>query len=142
MDIGNSVKNNVFLQIYIAVFEHFSWMHDYLLANPLIEVFGMTPSMHVFDTTMKATELRSKNPEVRKDMLEQWKEQLKNHPDRMDKIETVSAAVSDLGAASDTVSIVMQAFVYYMIHGTEMLRCFRKSLMKQTCPSCQPMRRH
>jgi cytochrome P450 len=127
-DIGHTVANNVFLRVYISVQGHFPWAHDWLLANPLIEYFNMTPSMHVFDTCMAAIKKRTQNPEVRKDMLEQWKEQLERHPDRMDEIEIVTNAVGNLGAGSDTVSSVLQAFVYHMIHDPEMLDMLRKEL--------------
>jgi cytochrome P450 len=50
-------------------------------------------------------------------MLEQWKEQLERHPDRMEENEIVMNAVENLGAGSDTVSSVPQAFVYHMTHG-------------------------
>ena len=127
-DIGQTVANNVFLRLYISILGHFPWAHDYLLANPLIEYFNMTPSMHVFDTCMAAIRSRSQSTEVRKDMLEQWKEQLAKHPDRMEEKEILTNAVGNLGAGSDTVSSVLQAFVYHMIHDAEMLEMLRKEL--------------
>jgi cytochrome P450 len=127
-DIGNTVANNVFLRLYISILGHFPWAHDFLLANPLIEYFNMTPSMHVFDTCMAAIQLRSRSTEVRKDMLEHWKEQLAKHPDRMEEIEIVTNAVGNLGAGADTVSSVLQAFIYHMIHDPDMLEMLRKEL--------------
>jgi cytochrome P450 len=127
-DIGQTVANNVFLRVYISVLGHFPWAHDYLLANPLIEYFNMTPAMHVFDTCMAAIQSRSRSAEVRRDMLEQWKEQLAKHPDRMEEKEIVTNAVGNLGAGSDTVSSVLQAFVYHMIRDPEMLEMLRKEL--------------
>jgi cytochrome P450 len=127
-DLGNTVANNVFLRMYISILGHFPWAHDYLLANPLIEYFNMTPSMHVFDTCMAAIESRSRNSETRKDLIEQWKDQLKRHPDCMEEKEILTNAVGNLGAGSDTVSSVLQAFVYYMIHDQEMLEMLHKEL--------------
>ncbi|CAL3962652.1 hypothetical protein PZA11_000249 [Diplocarpon coronariae] len=127
-DLGDTVANNVFLRIYISVLGHFPWAHDYLLANPLIEFFNLTPAMHVFDTCMAAIKSRSQNTEVRKDMLEQWKLQLAKRPDRMDEIEILTNAVGNLGAGSDTVSSVLQAFVYHLLHDQAMLVLLRKEL--------------
>jgi cytochrome P450 len=127
-DIGDTVANNVYLRLYISILGHFPWAHDYLLANPMIEYFNLTPSMHVFDTCMAAIESRSRNAEARKDMLEQWKEQLKKHPERMEEKEIVTNAVGNLGAGSDTVSSVLQAFVYHMIRDEEMLGMLWKEL--------------
>jgi cytochrome P450 len=84
--------------------------------------------MHVFDTCMAAIRLRTHNPEVRKGMLEQWKEQLERHPDRIEEKDIVKNAVENLGAGSDAVSSVLQAFVYHMIHDLEMLDILRKEL--------------
>jgi hypothetical protein len=47
-DIGHTVANNVFLRIYLSILGHFPWAHDYLLANPLVEYFNMTPLMYLF----------------------------------------------------------------------------------------------
>jgi cytochrome P450 len=127
-DIGDTIANEVFLRIYVSILGHFPWAHEWLLANPLIEYFNMTPSMHVFDTCLAAIESRSKNPEVRKDMLEQWKDQFNKYPDRMEEKEIVMSAVGNLGAGGDTVSSVLQAFVYHMIHDPDMLDMLRKEL--------------
>jgi Cytochrome P450 len=127
-DIGRTVANNVFLRLYISILGHFPWAHDYLLANPMIEYFNLTPSMHVFDTAMAAIKFRSKNDDVRMDMLEQWKEQLKKHPERISEQDVIANAVVNLGAGSDTVSSVMQAFLYHMIHDAEMLEMLRTEL--------------
>lgn len=128
VDIGDTVKNNVFLRMYISILGHFPWAHDYLLANPMIEFFNLTPAMHVFDTCVAAIEARSKNTEVRMDMLEQWKQQLKAHPERMDEIEILTNAVGNLGAGSDTVSSVMQAFIYHVIRDPELRHMLHKEL--------------
>ena len=127
-DLGRIVANNVFLRLYVSILGHFPWAHDYLLANPMIEYFNLTPSMHVLDTAMAAIKFRSKNDDVRMDMLEQWKEQLKKHPERMDEQDILANAVATLGAGSDTVSSVMQAFVYHMIHDADMLEMLRTEL--------------
>lgn len=127
-DLGNTVANNVYLRLYISILGHFPWAHDLLLANPLIEYFNMTPSMHVFDTCIAAIEARSKSVATRKDMIAHWEDQLKKHPDRMDRKEILTNAVGNLGAGSDTVSSVLQAFIYYMIRDHEMLRMLHGEL--------------
>lgn len=127
-DIGRTVANNIFLRLYLSIMGHFPWAHDYLLANPWIEYFNLTPSMHVFDTCVAALDTRSKNDEVRKDMLEQWKYQLKKHPERMEEKEIMANAVANLGAGSDTMSSATQAFVYLMIRDRKMLEMLQAEL--------------
>lgn len=127
-DLGNTVANNVYLRLYISILGHFPWAHDFLLANPLIEYLNMTPSMHVFDTCVAAIEGRSKNVAARQDMIAHWEDHLKKHPDRMDRKDILTNAVGNLGAGSDTVSSVLQAFVYHMIRDHEMLRMLHEEL--------------
>lgn len=95
-DIGNSISNQYKLRLYIALVGHFSWAHDYLLANPLIGQLNLQPSIHVFDTTMAAVKTRSESVETRNDMIELWQQQYKNHPDRMDEKEILAAAVANV----------------------------------------------
>ena len=128
-DIGDTIANEVYIRVYISILGHFPSAHKWLLANPLIEYFNMTLSMHIFDTCLAAIESRSENPEVRKDTVEQLKDQLKKCPDRMEEREIVTAAVGNLGAGGDAVSsVLLQAFVYHMIHGPDMLNMLRKEL--------------
>ena len=127
-DIGNSISNQYQLRLYIALVGHFSWAHDYLLANPLIEKFNLTPSMHVFDTCMAAVKARSESDKTRPDMLEMWQQQYKNHPDRMGEKEILAAAIANMGAGADTVSCILQAFSYYIIRDNESLALLREEL--------------
>jgi cytochrome P450 len=127
-DIDNTVKNNVFIRIYISLLGHFPWAHNFLLANPLIEFFRLTPSMHVFDTALSAVQAREKNNEVRQDMLQQWRSQLEKHPDRMPQKDILANASGNIAAGSDTTSSALQAFFYYMIHDPEMTSMLRKEL--------------
>lgn len=127
-DLDDTVANNVFLRLYISILGHFPWAHDYLLANPLIEYFNLTPSMHVFDTCMASIAARAKNGDVRNDMLEQWRDQLKKHPERMEEKEILANMVGNLGAGTDTISTVLQAFVYHMIRDGQMLEMLWKEL--------------
>jgi hypothetical protein len=105
-DIGNSIANQYKLRLYIALVGHFSWAHDYLLANPLIAYFNLQPSMHVFDTTMAAVKARSENTETRNDMIELWQQQYRNHPDRMDEKEILAAAVANVSVVSSLSFVV------------------------------------
>lgn len=127
-DIGGTVANNVFLRLYFSILDHFPWAHNYLLANPMIERFSMMPPMHVFDTCVAVLDARSKNDEVRKDMLEQWKDQLKKHPERMEEKEIMANVMGNIGAGSDAISSVLQGFVYHMIHDPKMVEMLQMEL--------------
>jgi cytochrome P450 len=121
LDVRNAISNTRVLGIYIAFIGHMYWLHGWLLANPLIRWLNLKPSMYIFDTCLAALDARSKNDDVRKDMLEQWKEMRAKHPDRMEEKEILAAAVVNLGAGADTISATLQAFFYYLLRNKDAL---------------------
>ena len=127
-DIADAIKNQTILTIYLAVMAYFPWAHNYLLANPLIEKLGLQPAMHVLDTCNAAIVQRSSNDKVRKDMIEQWLEQHRNHPDRMPASEIFAAVCITVGAGADTVSAALQALLYYLLRTPDALALLRKEL--------------
>ncbi|RDW82882.1 cytochrome P450-5 [Coleophoma crateriformis] len=127
-DVGNAIANTRMLGVYVAVMGHFWWAHDYLLANPLIEYFGLAPSLHIFDTCLAAIDTRSKNDKVRKDMIEQWMDMRKKHPDRMEEKEILAAAVANIGAGADTVSSALQALFYNLLRKKALFDKLRKEV--------------
>ncbi|TVY54619.1 Cytochrome P450 monooxygenase [Lachnellula cervina] len=127
-DIGDAIANTRALGIYVAIMGHFWWAHDYLLANPLIGYLNLQPTMHIFDTALAAVDRRSKNDKVRKDMIEQWMEMRKKHPERMEEKEILAAAVANIGAGADTVSATLQALFYNLLRNEEALIQLREEI--------------
>ena len=127
-DIGNSISNQFKLRLYICIVGHYSFLHDFLLANPLIAYFNLQPSMHIFDTCLEAVGIRAKNTEVRNDMIEQWQSQRRNHPDRMHENEVLAAAVANMGAGADTVSCILQALFYHLLRDPASLELLRDEI--------------
>lgn len=124
-DIRNAIANTRALAIYVAVMGHYAWFHFLTLGNPLLSRLGVQPSSHIFDTTLAAIEERKSNPDVRKDMMEQWLSVRRTHPDRMEESEVFGAAVANVGAGADTVSSSLQAFFYYLIRNPMYLERLR-----------------
>ncbi|KIW04443.1 uncharacterized protein PV09_04709 [Verruconis gallopava] len=118
-DIGGAIANTRFLGLYIAVIGHYYWLHDILLANPLINYFNLAPSNHIFDTALAAVEARKNNPDVRKDMMEQWLQVRRAHPERMEEKELLAGAVVNVGAGADTISTTLQSFFYHLLRNPE-----------------------
>lgn len=127
-DIGNAIANQGFLTLYLSVVGYFQWVHNLLLANPLIEYFNLQPAMHVFDTCVAAIDARSKNDKVRKDMIEQWMDTRKKHPESMDRKEIFAAAVATIGAGADTISAVLQALFYYLLRSPKTFDLLREEI--------------
>jgi hypothetical protein len=118
-DIGGAIANTRFLGLYIAIIGHYYWLHDILLANPLINYFGLAPSNHIFDTALAAVDARKKDPNVCRDMMEQWLQTRHDHPDRMEEKELLAGAVVNVGAGADTISTALQSFFYHLLRNPE-----------------------
>ncbi|KAJ5682730.1 hypothetical protein N7462_005895 [Penicillium macrosclerotiorum] len=127
-DIRDAIANTRALALYISAMGHYTWLHNMTLVNPLISRLGIQPSSHVFDTCLVAINGRKENPEVRKDMMQQWLETRAKYPDRMKENEIFSAAVANVGAGSDTVSATMQALFYWLIRSPQHLHRLREEL--------------
>ncbi len=114
-DIGNSIKNNFGLAVYVTVSSYAQWLHAVLLGNPVLRWLDFQPNEHTFNTTLKATAARKKDTEARIDMMEQWMGQQARHPDRMTEHDVLCAAISTLGAGGETTGSVLQAFFYCLL---------------------------
>jgi len=127
-DIGGAIANSRKLVLYISLIGHAYWLHGILLGNPIIGWLNLQPSNHVFDTCLAAVEARKKNEKVRKDMMEQWLEQRRTHPDRMQEKEILAAAVSNIAAGADTISTTLQSIFYYLLRNPKHLNRLREEL--------------
>ena len=114
-DIGNSIKNNFALAFYVTTTSYAQWLHAIFLGNPILRWLDLHPKEHTFNTTLKAVAARKKNTEARADMMEQWKEQQRRHPDGLTEHDILCAAISTLGAGGETVGSVLQAFFYFLL---------------------------
>ena len=114
-DIGNSIKNNFALALYVTAASYAQWLHAIFFGNPILRWLDFHPKEHTLNTTLKAVAARKENTKARVDMMEQWKEQQRRHPDRMTDHEILCAAIVNLGAGADTVWSVLQAFFYFLL---------------------------
>lgn len=129
-DIGGAIKNTSQLAIYVAIMGHLQWLHKMLLGNPLIQILGLQPNQHIFDTTLATIKSRKENPEVRRDMVEQWTERYAAVKDKglMEEKEILCAAIANIGAGADTVSATMQAVFHFLIRSPEWYAKLQKEI--------------
>ncbi|KAK3988704.1 cytochrome P450 [Cladorrhinum sp. PSN332] len=116
-DVGNAVANSLALNAYAAVAGFFLIIHRTLIANPLVTWLNILPFGHLFDTTVQALDkrLKDKRDDSMFDSVEHWFRALEKDPERVKLRDVYAIATGAVGAASDTVSCGMQAFVYFMI---------------------------
>lgn len=128
LDVGNAYANGRMVLIYLSLIGRAYFMHKFLLANPLLDRFGMRPTNHLQDTTAAAIASRQSNPDVRRDMMEQWMDARQKHPERMEEREIFCAAIANVAAGSDTVSATMQAVVYYLLKNPKYIPRLREEI--------------
>ncbi|KXJ96464.1 cytochrome P450 [Microdochium bolleyi] len=118
-DVGGAIATNVGLQIFLCTFGFYRWA-SYALCNPLVTWTQLAPVGHIVNTSMTAIAERKKNPDAKFDMCSHWfrgiKKAEKEGFGNFDERHLLAAAVSNLGAGSDTVSCGMQTFVYQCMH--------------------------
>ncbi|KAH7040011.1 cytochrome P450 [Microdochium trichocladiopsis] len=114
-DVGGAIATNVALQIFLCTFGFYRWA-SWALCNPLVTWTQLAPVGHIVNTSMRAIAERQKNPDAKFDMCSHWfrgiQKAKKEGFGNFDERHLLSAAVSNLGAGSDTVSCGLQTFVY------------------------------
>ncbi|KAJ5098182.1 hypothetical protein N7532_005183 [Penicillium argentinense] len=128
INIGNAIANTRSLALYVAVMDHYTWFHNLTLGNPLLSRLGIQPSSHIFGTCLAAISARKENPEVRKDMMQQWLDTRAKYPGRMAENEIFAAAVANVGADVDTVIAALQSRFYYLLRYPQYLQQLRAEL--------------
>jgi len=63
-DVGGSIANSRALVTYIALLGHAQWLHDFLLGNPLIKLFGAHPHQHIAETAARALACRAEDEKI------------------------------------------------------------------------------
>lgn len=130
-DVGDAIAMNVGLQIFLCTFGFYR-RASYLFNNPFVTWTGLLPVGHVVNTAAAAIAERQRNPDARADMCQHWIRGLAKA--RADGYEgfnerhLLSAAVSNLGAGSDTISCGMQTFCYHAMRKSDVWRRVREEI--------------
>lgn len=131
-DVNHGVATNIGLQFSLCVLGFYP-RAAYLLNNPLVTTLGLLPVGHVVKTAVAALHDRRANPDVaRFDMAAHWfrgadKAKQDGYAGFTDR-HVLAAAVSNLGAGSDTVSCGLQTFVYCCIRQPALWRRLREEV--------------
>ncbi|ETS73483.1 hypothetical protein PFICI_14429 [Pestalotiopsis fici W106-1] len=116
-DIGGAIANNEAIELFLTVFGFFRWI-SYVFCNPLTTWMELLPIGHLGAITKSALEERKKNPDARFDICAHWYRALGKAGDVnlvWDEGRLFAAAMSNLGAGSDTLSCSLQSLIYHVI---------------------------
>ena len=114
-DIGNSIATSHFLVSYMSFMAHFYRYHDALMSIPIFSWLDLQPMKHVMNTTLQAVKIREESSISGQDMMEHWKTAHQKHPERMTRKDVLATANANVAAGADTVSCMLQAFIYLML---------------------------
>lgn len=108
-DIGGAIAMNEAMELFFVLFGYIRYV-SYTFCNPLTTWLGILPLGYMGDRAKRALAERKKNPDARFGIAAHWFRALeKNGPSKIWNDDmVVAAAVSNLGAGSDTVSCAMQ----------------------------------
>lgn len=127
-DIDNSIKNMRFLMFYQALMGYMYWLHPFLLHSPFAGLLGLKPHAHIFDTVVKAIDIRKENPDKRRDMVAVWITNHKKYPERMEEREILAVAGMTTIAGSETMTGALESVFYFMIRHPEVKAKLQKEL--------------
>jgi cytochrome P450 len=115
-DIGGAVATNEQMEMFFTILGYFRWF-SYLICNPLTTWLEILPLGYMGAISKAALEERRKNPDARFDIAAHWFRALEEYgPSTVwNEARILAAAISNLGAGSDTVSCALQSFTYHMI---------------------------
>ncbi|KAI9755870.1 MAG: hypothetical protein M1815_004531 [Lichina confinis] len=94
LDVGDAYANGRMVLIYLSVVGRAYWLHKLLLANPVLDYFGLRPINHLEETTKAAIASRQSNPKEK---------------------DIFCAAITNVAAGSYTAGATLQAFFYHFL---------------------------
>lgn len=108
-DIGGAIAVNEAMELFFVLFGYIRYV-SYIFCNPLTTWLELLPLGYMGEKAKSALAERKENPDARFDIAAHWFRALeKNGPSKIWNDDmVVSAAISNLGAGSDTVSCAMQ----------------------------------
>ncbi|KAI0148893.1 cytochrome P450 [Pestalotiopsis sp. NC0098] len=116
-DIQGAIANNEAIELFLTVFGFFRWV-SYVFCNPLTTWMELLPLGHLGAITKSALEERKENPDARFDICAHWYRALGKAGDNnlhWNEGRLFAAAMSNLGAGSDTLSCGLQSLIYHVI---------------------------
>ncbi|KAI0127595.1 cytochrome P450 [Xylariales sp. AK1849] len=116
-DIAGAIALNEGMELYFTVFGYFRWL-SYLLCNPFTTWTELLPLGHLGGITKLALKERKQNPDARFDIAAHWFRALDKAGENnlhWNDGRLFAAAITNLGAGSDTVSCGLQSFVYHLL---------------------------
>ncbi len=114
-DVGDAIKNNFFLSVYVTSMLYMQWLHAILFGNPILRWIDFQPNEHTYNTAVRSVAARKAHTSPRVDMMQLWLEQGEKHPEQFSEREMFSNVIATLGAGAGTVGSALEAIFYFLL---------------------------
>lgn len=114
-DVGDAIKNNFFLSVYVTSMLYMQWLHAILFGNPVLRWIDFQPNAHTYNTAVRSVAARKAHTSPRVDMMRLWLEQREKYPERFSEREMFSNVIATLGAGAGTVGSALEAIFYFLL---------------------------
>ncbi|KAI0177755.1 benzoate 4-monooxygenase cytochrome P450 [Pestalotiopsis sp. NC0098] len=117
-DVGSAILSAARLQLYMCTVGFYPWL-SYLLSNPLVTWTELMPVGLLATKSARALEARRANPDASFDMCSHWYKGLRKAERDgyagFKERHVMAAAVSNVGAGTETVSCGLQSCIYHLL---------------------------
>ncbi|ETS83421.1 hypothetical protein PFICI_05297 [Pestalotiopsis fici W106-1] len=118
IDVGDAILSAMRLQVYLCTVGFYPWV-SYLLSNPFVTWTELMPVGLLALKSARALEQRRKNLDAQFDMCSHWYKGLdkakRDGYTRFSERSVLAAAVSNVGAGTETVSCGLQSTIYHLL---------------------------
>ncbi|KAK6085196.1 benzoate 4-monooxygenase cytochrome P450 [Seiridium cupressi] len=128
-DIGNTIRNSLAHNAYVAIMGFLRWIHTVFIGNAFVTWLGIMPYGHIIDTAVQHIQVRQENQDARFDLMGHWMKALAENPERMSIRDVHSAVFNNIAAGADTVASALQSFVYHMIRHPDAWQRAREEIL-------------
>lgn len=113
-DIGQTLAKVRRMQAFVNTIDWFEWLNA-LLTNPFVTWLGILPLDIIFKHSTEAAAEREKNADARFNMVAQWLDTIKRHPDRMTMTDLKAQVMVNTCAGTEPVSGTCKFGEWYIL---------------------------
>lgn len=114
IDIGDSLSQTMAFECYISIAGFVQWLHNLLVANPLVTWLDIMPTNYLVNTSNAALEERKTNQDARFDFVAHWLRSHAQNPDKLSYREVQSAIMANVGYVPTYIPTRRE---YLLVHG-------------------------
>lgn len=97
VDIDDCISQTLGFEVYISIAAFAQWLHNLLVANPLVTWLGVLPTNFLAKTAGAALDARRSNQDARFDFVAHWLKAHEQNPDKLSYRDLQAAVMANVG---------------------------------------------